>query len=187
MILISYASQSYYTKLNSKLWSAAWESETGSLYVPGSTSHQNREQLGVYLWSHVPLCILVPEPVFGQADWSLSQTGCVFPLTWDTNDEVMLLCVVYLTVTNLKTNTAHPVVCAGSAALIYIFFFLQFQSDSSIQDQQFSGSELNRSFRTNQAEWFGNWDQPKTHTPTMSMENCLQGTTTVIAPPLYHS
>lgn len=72
--------------------------------------------------------ILKPEPVLSQTKWSLTQTGCVFPQTWETNGDVMLLCVVYLTITSVKTNIAHPCICAGSVVLS----FHSIGSDSSV-------------------------------------------------------
>lgn len=55
--------------------------------------------------------VLEPELILVQANWSLSQTGYVFPQPGGTNNDVMMLHVV---ITTLKSNTVCPGVCADS-------------------------------------------------------------------------
>lgn len=58
-------------------------------------------------------------PVLSQANWSLSQIGCMFPQAGQTNSDLMLQRVVYLTITSVKTNIACPGVCKDSMALLF--------------------------------------------------------------------
>lgn len=75
------------------------------------------------IFSTRTVCVLEPEPILGQflvrQNWSLSQIGCMFPQTGQTNSDLMLQHVVYLTITSVKTNIACPGVGADSMAFLF--------------------------------------------------------------------